>query len=368
MLRLMKGITQRDLARLLNVHQTTVSYILSGARAEKFSLEMRQRVTEAAKQYGYRPSLTARNLRGVSKTGIIGVFHFGSHKDVESFRLREVVNAIHAHNYRPLAVSMSSQIMWVPNDEKSACSVLEEVKVEGIVLSGYADQFDLNQLARFHARNVPVVSVNVELKLPGIPLFGADRYEAAYELTSHLIANGRRKLLCLHRWPSSLVKLAKTTGFRAVEGFRAAAEDHGISPDAIRVVIQEDALTTGLNSFESGEKGMEEGWQHGFRPDAVICYDDSWAVGVYGWLARKGLRVPDDVAVVGFENQDIGNHLHPRLTSVRVPYQDMSAKSLDYLVGVLQGNPASPEMLDISKCSLVLRESCGRNARGDTSA
>jgi len=320
---------------------------------------MREKVIAAARKLGYRPSASARALRGV-RSGLIGVFHFGRDKDVESRRLYQIIQAIHAKGYQPLAMPMADQVMRLSrNDEISACTVMLDANIEGLVLSGFADDFDLAQLKRFQEVHIPIVSIT-GIKLPGIPFFGADRCQAMYQLTRHAILQGRRKLIYLHRWASGLTDLVQNTAFAAVEGFQQAARDHGLSFEQAIPYIKPPSDQSGLFSYGAGEQAFAEVWESGGRPDAVLCYDDGWALGVYGYCQRHGIRIPDDVAVIGYENQRLGNYLFPRLTTASLPYENIASGALDYLTRALKEQPLSSEdRIVLSPCTLEVRESCG---------
>ncbi len=353
-----RAVTQREVAQSLGIHQTTVSAILSG-RGERFPAEMHQRVKEAAKRLGYRPSASARALRGV-RSGLIGVFHFGRSKDTESRRLHELVLAIHHSGYRPLAMPMASKIMWLKKDEISACTVMLDARVEGLIVSGFADEFDLSQLERFREMGIPIIAVT-GVKLPGIPLVAEDRAKALYDMTRHLIARGYRKIICLHRWPTGIAGLSTSVAQASAEGFRRAASENQLSAqDAIFHL--DPALThSGMNAYQAGENAIREIWESGARPEAVICYDDSWAVGVYRFCQKHGIRIPQDLAVVGFENQEIGSYLTPPLTTLALPAKAMAAKALESLTAAINRTAGSlPEDETVHlPCELVVRESCG---------
>lgn len=311
------------------------------------------------RKLGYRFSAPARALRG-TRSGLIGVFHFGRDKDVESQRLHQIIGAIHKEGYRPLAMPMATKVMWLSQqDEISACTAMLDTNVEGLVLSGFADDFDLGQLKRFQEAGIPIVGVT-GIKLPGVPFFGADRHQAAYELTNHIIRQGRKKLVYLHRWSSELTSLAGAMAFAAVEGFRQAARENGLSIEQAIPHIKPPPTQSGLYSYQGGEQGFAEIWESGARPDAVLCYDDCWAVGVYAYCQRHGIRIPDDVAVVGYESQRLGNHVFPRLTSASVPYEEIATAAVSYLGAALKEERTSLEdCTRLSKCALVIRESCG---------
>ncbi len=355
-----RNITQAEIARSLGVHQTTVSAILSNKRSEKFAPEMRERVTAAARKLGYRPSASARALRGV-RTGLIGVLHFGRDKDVESQRLHEIIQAIHLNGYQPLAMPMAPQVMRLSQqDEISACTVMLDTNVEGLVLSGFADDFDLAQLKRFEEANIPIISIT-GLKLPGIPFFGPDRRKAVYDLTSHLIEQGRRKLIYLYRWGSELAAPTEEASLAAVDGFQQAAREHGLSLEQAIPYVNR----VRQSSYDAGESTFAQIWEGGARPEAVVCYDDGWALGVYGYCQRHGIRIPEDVAVVGYENQQLGRHLHPRLTTASLSYEVIVPAALDYLINALKSDrPLLKDRTSLFPCQLVIRESSGAAATG----
>lgn len=354
----MAPVTQADIARQLGLHQTTVSAILDGKRANRYSEETRRRVWGIARQVGYRPSAPARSLRG-SRSGLIGLFHFGRDKDVELHRLHELVLAIHDCGYRPLAMPMATSVMWVERDAGSACNSMLDAKVEGLVLSGFSDDFDLNLLERFQHAQIPIVSVS-GLKLPEIPHFFPDRQQAAYALTSHLIKSGRTRLAYIGRQPSSLESIPQDRALSGLEGFRRALKEADRAQVVGNSMIQPSPLLTGLSAMDSGNKIFHEMWHGDYRPDGVICYDDAWAFGVYGYCLRHGIRIPQDVAVVGFENQKFCEHLVPRLTSVAIPNQAMARAALTALTKLIDGDQRPVECRDqMFPCELVIRESCG---------
>ncbi len=350
-----RKITQAELAKSLGVHQTTISAILAGKSGNRYSAELRERVETAARELGYRPSASARVLRG-ARSGLIGVFHFGRDKDVESERLHEIVSAIHRSGFSPLAMPMATKVMWLQDDVASASTVMLDAKVEGLVLSGFSDEFDLAQLQRFLDARVPIVSIS-GIKIPEIPFFGADRARAIHEATSHLIAQGRRKLVYLHRWSSELTNLAGPTSFGAVEGFRRAAEEHGILASDAVPLIKPTPLTSGIGSFQAGEAAFREIWESGLRPNGVVCYDDAWAVGVYAFCQRQGIRIPEEVAITGFENQRICEFLYPRLTSQAQPYQKMATEAITALVSKITQGQEVADTSTLFPCSLIIRES-----------
>lgn len=350
-----RNVTQAEIARSLGVHQTTVSAILSNRRSDKFAPEMRERVLKAAQKLGYRPSASARALRGV-RSGLIGVLHFGRDKDVESQRLHEIIQAIHGCGYQPLAMPMAAKVMRLSrHDEISACTVMLDANIEGLILSGFADDFDLAQLKRFQEVNIPIISIT-GIKLPEIAFFGPDRRKAVYDLTSHLIAQGRRKLIYVHRWASELTPLVEDIAFADVEGFQQAAREHGLSLEQAIPYVNRARLF----SYDAGAQAFAEIWEGGARPEAVICYDDGWALGVYGYCQRKGIRIPEDIAVVGYENQRLGNHLYPALTTASLPYAEIVPAALDYLTAALKEGEASlKDCTKLYPCTLEIRESCG---------
>lgn len=349
-------ITQAELARYLGIHQTTVSAILDGKRAERYSDAMRRRVHEAAQRLGYRPSAPARVLRG-ARSGLIGVFHFGRDKEIESDRLHEVVAAIHDCEYLPLAMPMASKVMWVEKDAGSACSVMLDARVEALVLSGFSDDFDLGQLERFAAAGIPIAGVS-GVKLPGVPLYATDRDQAAYDATAHLIEGGCGKLACLSRRPSRLNHLPGARANPVLDGFHRAIQTHGLKPEAAIPLVEPSPLATGLNAFQSGEKVFGGIWESGLRPDGVVCYDDGWAVGVYSYCQRNGIRIPGDLAVIGFENQDVCEYMVPSLSSVSVPHRAMARQAMDDLHGRLLGKTISADPGGrLFPGTLVVRES-----------
>lgn len=349
--------TQKQVAQNLGLHQTTVSYILSGRATAKFSSETRERVLREARRLGYRVSAPARLLRG-GRSGLIGMFHFGrGDMSTTGRRLDEILHAITRMNYRPMAIPMAPEMLIDAENQKSACEVLMDVRVEGLVISGFSDRFDRRLLGTFKSAGIPMVSVT-GVVLPGIPFFGYDRAGSVKELTRHLIERGRKRLVFLgSRQPTTLRQQGYQNHFAAESGFVEVTKAHGLKG---RVVEQKRRTNSSSESapYQEGEELMVEAWSGPRKPDGVICYDDRLAAGVYRFCHTHGIEIPEQLAVVGYGNQPFGEFLGPNLTTVTLPTKEAASAAVQLLVErIRNGWSGSSNIRRFLPCPVIPRES-----------
>jgi phosphoserine phosphatase RsbU/P len=204
-------------------------------------------------------------------------------------------------------------------------------------------------LARFVAmhRDIPVVSLAV--KLPGVPTVTVDSTQGLSILVEHLIDVHRYRRIGFIRGPD--VSAEANERFRV---YREALERHGIKVDPALVA-------PGDFKEQAGRAAAEQWLASGRLPEAIVAANDEMAVGVLQVLDDRGVRVPDDVAVVGFDDTDIAGSMLPSLTTVRQPLYDVGKRAAELICAKLAGENVPEEV--VLRSSAVIRESCGCSAR-----
>ncbi|GHF75607.1 LacI family DNA-binding transcriptional regulator [Streptomyces thermodiastaticus] len=301
------------------------SFSGSGSVAE----ETRARVQAALDELGYRPNLAARNLRA-GRTGLIGL----------------VIPELHSPYFGELAgllVEAAQQRSWTVvidqtfGDGEAERRLLEGTggrMVDGLIISPWSLRPD-ELTAR--ARDIPVVLLG-EQRAPGLAdRVAVDNVLAADEATTHLLDTGRRRIAAIGLQPH----LHNDTARQRLEGYHRALRRAGLpSDEALQRTVQ--ALHR-----EDGARAMAELLDSGARPDAVFAFTDELALGALHVAHARGLRVPDDLAVVRFDGIEDGRYAYPPLTTVVPDKKQIAERALQCLADRIYSPAASVPPSDI---------------------
>ena len=330
--------TIKDIAKRAGVSISTVSYSLNGI--PKVNPEKRDRILALAKEMGYYPNKQARNLK-MGSSRRIGVFTNELGSSCLGAIMRGIQEALSGYDYDVLVATVSR------NNKDRAYRLLREKWLDGAIMHNSADiDLDLLQTA---GQICPLVLMDREpnpdvLGISNICTMTIDNEFATKELTERLVANGRKKFLFLGGTHGSYDNLMR------FEAFRKVLQGAGILFDPSWYV--EGNFTEAL-----GYSQMVAALGQGKVPDAVVSANDEMAIGALLALAERGLRVPQDVAVTGFDDNEFARHCAPPLTTVFYDRVGMGAKSVHALMDMLQGKNENHQILIPTQ--LVLRSSCG---------
>ena len=337
-----KRSTSRDVAELAGVSRTTVSFVLNDVPGMRISEEARQRVLDAARQLDYHPDATARRMvKG--RTNVIG------------FVLRQSQDQVFADQFLPqvlngLSHAASAQgyhvlIEAVPPENKSDAylRLVRERHVDGIVLSG--PRFDDEELLRFHAEGWPVVLMG---QLPTTDLMSVDidNVNSAATATRHLIELGHHRV--------ALITNAGPTYTAATDrlaGYQQALNAAGLTYD-------EELVRFGDFTPYSGVTAMNELLQLESHPTAVFVASDTVALGALQAIRTRGLRVPDDIAIVGFDDVPLSEFIDPPLTTIRLPAYGLGWGAADLLIRAINRDDINRQSV-LLESELIVRQSCG---------
>jgi LacI family transcriptional regulator len=354
-------VTLYDVAGRAGVSIATVSRVLHGK--EPVRETTRARVRAAIEELGYVPDGAAQSLARSRKDviGLVCVEHTGlkpNQYDIESMSLLfydEVMRGVEAR-IRELAWSLL--ITFLREDENSGATLPEDEPVAPrlLALSGKVDGLLIGEgvvpqpvLARL-AKRVPVVVVAGDTAQRGVDVVSADNLSGAHALVEHLVAgHGRRRLF-------------------HVEG-PATAPDAAARRVAMQAVIDAHPGTlltgsyTGRFTVHSGQEAAERllADTHAVGrplPDAIICANDQMAIGVVRALTARGVRIPEEVAVVGFDDIFPASLTDPPLTTVHQPMRKIGERGCDRLIERI-ADPSLRPKVELLPAELVLRSSCG---------
>lgn len=335
--------TLKQVARRAGVAFSTASYALNGG-PKPVAQATRERVLAAAKELGYSSNLTARGLktgRGMS----LGVMMPEVRSHLTSYQLAGVEEAAHALGY--------TIMLWVYRSEIDR-ALLVQREIVARRMDGIVCLFETagNTRGKFNA----VLTGLRELGLPFVstyhdPIEGVpgdyllvDHEQGGYDATRHLLAGGRRAVAFVG--PMHLYSALKR-----LDGFRRAHAEIGLAP-------RED-LIVGTSSFlaQEGERAGEQLLARSPRPDAVFAPNDYMAATLMRTLRQSGLRVPEDVAVIGYDDGLLCEALDPPLSSVRCPLEEMGRAAVNCLVARLDKPDNWLPQVQTLPCELVLRQS-----------
>lgn len=324
--------TIRDVARAAGVSVATVSRALNGAT--NVLPQTRQRIEDAARALRFTPSGAARSLI-TRRTDTIGALLPDLHGEYFSELIRGIDQAARARGLHLLVSSSHGNA-----DEAAAALRAMNGRVDGLlVMSPHADA---DFLRHNLPGSLPAVLLNSGMDLEDHVSFVVDNLGGATTMTRHLVASGRQRVAFVTGPQGNDEAAQRLAGYRA-----------GLRPGMHELVFDGDF------SEEAGWAAGRRIANHRPRPDAVFAANDMLAVGCMAALHEAGLRVPDDVAVAGFDDIPIARYVSPALTTIRVPIAALGAAALDALVKDVEAPQTRAKHTVVTPVELVVRRSCG---------
>jgi DNA-binding LacI/PurR family transcriptional regulator len=322
----------RDVAVSAGVSVRTVSNVVNGYA--HVAPATRARVQQVLDELGYRPNLAARQLRR-GRTGMIGVVV----PEIASPYFSELAAAL---------VTAATELGWTVLVDETGGDAERERQlldgsgarlVDGLILSPWA--LDPRTVER---PELPVVLLG-EQSAPGVlDHVAVDNVAASVEATAHLVSLGRRRIAAIGLQPH----LTNGTAALRQRGYRQALAGAGLAVDAALEVPVPDLHRA------SGYAAARE--LLAARPDALFCFTDELALGAMRALAEAGLRVPEDVAVIGFDDIEDGRYAVPSLSTVAPAKDEIARLALDRLL-LRIADPGEPVLALVARHRLELRES-----------
>ncbi|MCM8750117.1 LacI family transcriptional regulator [Thermomicrobiaceae bacterium CFH 74404] len=340
-------MNSRVIAQLAGVSQATVSRVLNNRT--NVSPQTRERVLQVIEALNYTPNVLARSL-ATRKTNTIGLVV----ANIKNPFFAEIVESI-----TNIAASQGMNIILCSTSQdhrlqRQHVRMLIEHRVQGIIMTSV--MLDDSYIRTLVPNGFPVVLVN--RYLPGVPADSVviDNYSGAYEATRHFIRLG-------HATVGYVRGVRNTSTNRDRErGYREALNQAGIP-------VRRGWIFDGHYSWQGGYNAGLRFLRLRHRPTAMLCADDLTAIGFIDALYDRGLRVPDAVAVIGFDDVQEASYRPIGLTTVRQPVTAMAEAAMRLLLDRIGGYCGDPRQI-VLPAELVIRKSCGANplwylARGE---
>jgi LacI family transcriptional regulator len=325
--------TIADVAERARVSAATVSRVLNGL--DGVNEELALRVREAAAELGYRPDEIARSLRTQrSMTWAVII------TDIQNSFYTSVVRGI-----EDVGRSRGYSVMLCNTDESlekesEYLAVVAAARVAGVVISPASwDESDIGTLVD---RGTPVVAIDRRISHQEVDTVLVDNADGARKATEHLVSIGRRRIACITG------SLHTTTGRERLLGYRQSLEAHGMYDESL--VRESDFKEEGGHASAMDLMDLET------PPDAMFVANNLMTLGALEAIKARGLRVPDDVALVGFDDEPWAEFTQPSLTVVAQPTYELGRQAADLLLARIDGETSAAREV-ILRTELRVRES-----------
>ena len=335
------NVTLRDVARAAGVHYSTASRALSSDPTLRVSALTADRIRRVAEELGYRPHMGARGLRK-GRTGIIGVVVADLGNSFIAPVIRGIENALEPRGLMAL-------IAETQDDPARFDNVLERLasrRVDAVITTS-ARLGDVEMLTTFAKREAPVVLAIRNLPGSGLPCVHADDRRGG-ELAAGYLAELGHSALAQLRGPQDMEPFIERG-----EGFAAAATALGVE----LVEIEESASSP---IYEEGQRLMVHLLARGRpRPTALFAHNDPMAIGALDVLVRSGLRCPDEVSLIGCNDDAFSEHVNPPLSTIRIHAYEIGRRSGELTIRIMEDAGAA---VDVAVPPLLIpRASTRRN-------
>ncbi len=328
---------------MAGVSRTTVSFVLNRLEGVNISEGTRERVWEAARKLNYHPDAAGRKLAS-GKSNTLGLVLCQSPEQVyaDAFLPRVIVGIEQAAMQEGFHVLLKPV---APNDSAGYSRLIRENHVDGIILSG--PRQDDAEILRLHREGVPIMLMG-QLPDTGIGFVDVDAIEGAEAVVGHLLESGYERIGMITNAP-----LSYTSAQQRRLGYLRALQNKNIVQDL-------SLIKQGNYTPASGYHAMKELLTESPRPRAVFVASDVVASGAILAAKRAGLRIPENLAIAGFDDIPMAEYMDPPLTTVRLPAYGLGWAASDRLIRLMRGEELDQSGIFLDS-QLVIRESTVKN-------
>ena len=327
--------TMVDVANAARVSQTTVSLVLNHADGARLSAETRQRVMKAAAKLGYQP--VRRGMAPTSAAQTIGFLCDELSTDPWT------AIALDAVREKAWERGLTVTVMATRGDADMEAAALAQMTA--LPLAGLIYAAINTRLVEPPARppHLPVVLLNCHVANGALPSVVPGEVGGGHAATDFLIAAGHKRIGYINGESSMEAARARLRGYRQA----LATADLPVDPALVR-----DGNWQPLSGYEATRELM----RLPSPPTAIFCANDLMAIGCYEALREMGLAIPGDVAVMGYDDREIAQHLHPALSTVLLPHFEMASIAAEWLLEIADGAAPRPRQIKV-ECPIVRRHS-----------
>ncbi len=347
-----KQATLSDIAENVGVTPMTVSRVIN--ENGYVSDETREKVLEAAKSMNYRRNGLARNLKR-QFTETVGLV-LGDISNPYSTELARAVRESLIHRGFNLFICISEHSA---KEDIVAFKSLADHSVDGIIVATRSNEGGDKYLRGIVESNVPVVVIGRDFQHEDVDFVSARQLQGGFEATRHLIDLGHERIAFIG------ASLKGGSSLKRLQGYLKALEQHDIEIDERLITGRNEDVSEvpGYSTEEIGFEGMKRLLSLPNPPTAVFARNDFTAIGAMSAIKEAGLSIPEDIAIVGFDDISLAVRTSPPLTTVRQPMRLEGQLAAEMLLERIEGKEKLARRERILNCELIVRESTGLRKR-----
>lgn len=326
------SVTIKDIAKLANVSHTTVSRALNDS--PYINEETKAKIKELAKELNYVPNYSAKSLV-LLKSYVIGVFFSSISEGTSDTFFHEIVKGVNK------VMDKEYNLVIRGIDDYKNSHPIDKRNFDGIIVVSQSKNDD-KFIQTVIEKNIPTVVINRFIENEGLVNIVPNDTKGAYDAVTHFIKNNHKKIAMIEG-----NKEFESNVYRK-SGYLKALYDNSIS-------INEEYIISGRYNMQSGYENMKKLLELKDRPTAVFCANDDIGVGAMKAITEEGLKVPDDISIIGFDDSNFCNYVTPQLTSVRKDSITMSQYGGTNLLNIIKNKEVDKERVYIES-KLVVRK------------
>lgn len=330
------AVTLKRICEEAGVSKATVSRVLNNHPL--VSKQTREKVQEVIRRLHFTPNALARKL-SLQRNDTIGVLFPWRFSGFFSTALLGIDGAAGERNYHVI-ISLSHD---AADENSTALRLLRERRVDGLILM--APSLPVEKIGEIKNLDIPFVMLQREISDPEVSFMSVDNFDGGLKATAHLIEKGCRRILAIAGPPAS------QDSNRREEGYREALKRASIPFDPGLVIRSDFDKQTALSSFERFRQRFP-------MPEAIFCFNDEIALGMLVYLKTIGVRVPEDVAVIGFGGIEFTDFAE--LSTLATPMKEMGEQAVRLLIKQLENKETRITEQRLLKGTLVERNSTRR--------
>jgi LacI family transcriptional regulator, galactose operon repressor len=333
-----REVTIYDIADKLNVSIATVSRALKDDKV--VNKKTKKKIFDLAEKMNYRSNRFASNLRN-PKTETIGVIVPRLNSNFMSSVIAGIESVANCEGYN-LIISQSSEEV---EKEIASAKTMFNNRIDGLLVSLAYNTVDVSHFNIFHKKNIPLIFFDRVIDQQHHANIAIDNKRAAYEATTHLIEQGCKNIVHITAIPRQNVYKDR------LHGYQQALADNNLKFNEKNVIISN-------LSMDAGAAAKDTIMQMKPLPDAVFVSNDNCAVGCMLALKKHGIRIPQDMAFVGFNNDPVSKVIEPNLSTINYPGYEMGEVSARNLINHLNGKAViNATSTIILRSEILIRES-----------
>ncbi|MBA5849985.1 LacI family DNA-binding transcriptional regulator [Clostridium sp. cel8] len=337
----MANLTIKDISKMAGVGVSTVSRVLNNHPDVKD--ETRQKVLNVMNKVNYVPNNSARNLKRNTSNNI-GVLIKGIHNPFFSKMIKIIEERVAEKEYSMILHYNDKN----PNDFETAVEFIKEKRLKGLIcLGGYFNNLSKKQLKDL---NTPIVFTSIDsIKNIDNELFSSvtiENEKAAFDAVNYICSLGHKNIGVI-----TSGEKGTSVGRLRLEGYKRALRENNIE-------YNEAFSEKGEYTFEAGFNAANKLLDKNLNITAIFASSDIMAIGASKAILKRGLRIPEDISIIGFDDIEYAKYFHPSITTIRQPVEDMGEKSVDILFNIIKGKSGNKHI--VINTELIKRDSCKR--------